>query len=274
MPGWNFADVWEVVAQQVPDATAQVQGDRRVTWREFDRRANGVAQALLDAGRRRSRTRSPSTSTTAPSTSSRCSPPSRPASRRSTRTTATRRRARLPLGQRRRASPSCSTAPSPSASSGIRDRVPAGASCGSGSTTAAAPCPEWATPYEAAAAAGTDGRRSTAPWGRDGDHLLLLYTGGTTGMPKGVMWRQDDLFRSLVGTFIPTVRDAEPDLAAHPRRRARRPASIGMPACPLMHGTGCFTQLIVLSRRRLHGHPREPQPRRRGAARHRSSARR
>ena len=50
------------------------------------------------------------------------------------------------------------------------------------------------------------------PWGRDGDHLLLLYTGGTTGMPKGVMWRQDDLFRSLVGTFIPAVRDAEPDL--------------------------------------------------------------
>ena len=30
MPGWNFADVWEVVAQQLPDATAQVQGDRRI----------------------------------------------------------------------------------------------------------------------------------------------------------------------------------------------------------------------------------------------------
>ena len=50
MSGWNFADVWEVVAQQVPDADAQVQGDRRVTWGEFDRRANGVAQTLLDAG--------------------------------------------------------------------------------------------------------------------------------------------------------------------------------------------------------------------------------
>ena len=110
------------------------------------------------------------------------------------------------------------------------------------------------------------------PWGRDGDHLLLLYTGGTTGMPKGVMWRQDDLFRSLVGTFIPAVRDAEPDLAAHPRRGHRRPASIGMPACPLMHGTGCFTQLIIMSGGGLHRHPREPQPRRRGAARPPSSA--
>src|SRR5690606_2640357 len=50
MSGWNFAEIWETVAQQVPDAQAQVQGDRRYTWAEFDRRANGVAQALLDAG--------------------------------------------------------------------------------------------------------------------------------------------------------------------------------------------------------------------------------
>ena len=50
MPGWNFADVWEVVAEQLPDAAAQVHGDRRVTWQEFDRRADGVARTLLDAG--------------------------------------------------------------------------------------------------------------------------------------------------------------------------------------------------------------------------------
>src|SRR6185503_10914594 len=50
MPGWNFADVWEVAAERLPDATALVHGDRRVTWAEFDRRADGVAKALLDAG--------------------------------------------------------------------------------------------------------------------------------------------------------------------------------------------------------------------------------
>ena len=50
MSGWSFADMWEVVAQQLPDAPAQIQGDRRISWVEFDRRANGVAQALLDAG--------------------------------------------------------------------------------------------------------------------------------------------------------------------------------------------------------------------------------
>ena len=45
--GWNFADLWETVATQIPDALAQQQGDRSYTWAEFNRRANGVAAALL-----------------------------------------------------------------------------------------------------------------------------------------------------------------------------------------------------------------------------------
>jgi hypothetical protein len=50
MPGWNFADVWETVAELTPDASCQIQGDRRLTWGETDRRANGVARTLLDRG--------------------------------------------------------------------------------------------------------------------------------------------------------------------------------------------------------------------------------
>jgi acyl-CoA synthetase (AMP-forming)/AMP-acid ligase II len=50
MPGWNFADVWEAIAEQIPDAPALVHGDRRVTWTELDRRADGVAATLLDRG--------------------------------------------------------------------------------------------------------------------------------------------------------------------------------------------------------------------------------
>ncbi len=48
--GWNFADVWERVAERVPDALAQRQGDREYTWAEFDRRADGIAATLLAAG--------------------------------------------------------------------------------------------------------------------------------------------------------------------------------------------------------------------------------
>src|SRR5438046_9625847 len=48
--GWNFADVWEAITDVQPDKPATVQGDRRHTWAELDRRADGVARALLDAG--------------------------------------------------------------------------------------------------------------------------------------------------------------------------------------------------------------------------------
>ena len=50
MPGWNIAEVWEAVADVQPDAPAQVHRDRRLTWKEFDRRADGVAAAFLELG--------------------------------------------------------------------------------------------------------------------------------------------------------------------------------------------------------------------------------
>jgi fatty-acyl-CoA synthase len=106
------------------------------------------------------------------------------------------------------------------------------------------PCPEWAVPYDEAAAAGTD-EPVQGPWGRDGDHLLMLYTGGTTGMPKGVMWRQDDLFRNLAGSLNPRFREDPVDYGVVDAGIGG-PGFVGLPACPLMHGTGMFTQLILL----------------------------
>ena len=50
MGNWNFADMWEVVADDLPDAPCLIHGDDRRTWSEVDRRADGVAQHLLDAG--------------------------------------------------------------------------------------------------------------------------------------------------------------------------------------------------------------------------------
>jgi fatty-acyl-CoA synthase len=105
-------------------------------------------------------------------------------------------------------------------------------------------CPEWAIPYEEAAH--SHAGRVVAPWGRDGDQLLMTYTGGTTGMPKGVMWRQDDLFRTLVAQMNPVYKTGDADLAIV-RQQVKVAGPVGMPACPLMHGTGLYTQLIVLS---------------------------
>ena len=50
MLAWNFATVWETIADSSPDAPALVQGERTVSWRDFDRRADGLARYLLDAG--------------------------------------------------------------------------------------------------------------------------------------------------------------------------------------------------------------------------------
>src|SRR5207245_4383516 len=50
------------------------------------------------------------------------------------------------------------------------------------------PCPSWAEAYETAATAAGPGH-TRSQWGRSGDDLMITYTGGTTGPPKGVMWR-------------------------------------------------------------------------------------
>jgi 3-oxocholest-4-en-26-oate---CoA ligase len=103
-------------------------------------------------------------------------------------------------------------------------------------------CPDWAVPYESAVATPTE--RVRAPWGRSGDDLLLMYTGGTTGMPKGVMWRQDDLLGVLDAANrkrLPPEQDlsvvGERTLKAGPRN---------LPAAPLMHGTGQFNAISNL----------------------------
>ena len=142
-----------------------------------------------------SRTRSPSTSTTRRSTSSRRSARSRPGWRSSTRTTATPPTSWSTCGTTPTSSPSCSTARSPSASTSCAPACRASAR-GCGSTTGTGRARTGPSPYEAAAGrvAGGPRRRAVGSLRRP---PVLLYTGGTTGLPKGVMWRQDDLFGAL-----------------------------------------------------------------------------
>src|SRR5262249_33924004 len=53
-----------------------------------------------------------------------------------------------------------------------------------------------AVPYEDALAAASPARDFEP---RSPDDLYLLYTGGTTGVPKGVMWRAEDIFFAALG---------------------------------------------------------------------------
>jgi len=93
--------------------------------------------------------------------------------------------------------------------------------------------------YEAVA--NTD--RPARPVPRSGDDHLFLYTGGTTGMPKGVMWRQADLYQRLAGGGLmppPQSLDELRAVVADPPMPIR--ALVGP---PLMHGTGWFTAVIA-----------------------------
>jgi acyl-CoA synthetase (AMP-forming)/AMP-acid ligase II len=112
------------------------------------------------------------------------------------------------------------------------------------------PVPDWAVDYETVVATTPTHRPVKAPWGRSGDDILMLYTGGTTGMPKGVMWRQDELFCAMgqggnVLTGIPPIESVDEIPARLADETNYRP--VGMAASPLMHGTGQFGALTSLT---------------------------
>jgi 3-oxocholest-4-en-26-oate---CoA ligase len=99
-------------------------------------------------------------------------------------------------------------------------------------------------PAVAFADAEADGSPERGFPARSGDDQFIIYTGGTTGMPKGVMWRQEDLFFSGLGGGAPT---GEP--VRKPQELAERVAAGGsgitfFPTPPLMHGTSTLTSFI------------------------------
>jgi acyl-CoA synthetase (AMP-forming)/AMP-acid ligase II len=77
---------------------------------------------------------------------------------------------------------------------------------------------------------------------RSPDDLFIIYTGGTTGMPKGVMWRHEDLFFAGMSGGNPMGQPAKrPEDVAEVAKTGSGAAI--MPAPPLIHGAaqlGCF----------------------------------
>ncbi len=65
------------------------------------------------------------------------------------------------------------------------------------STTPEAEVPEGSVDYDTALAEASAEPDRTVE--RTGDDLYIIYTGGTTGMPKGVVWRQEDAFFACIG---------------------------------------------------------------------------
>jgi acyl-CoA synthetase (AMP-forming)/AMP-acid ligase II len=243
MTNWNYADVWETVADVQPDLLAVTQGDRNLSWREFDRGADGIAQFLLDQDVVQ-QDKVGVYLYNCPEYLQTCF--------------AAIKIGLVPVNTNYRygdeeLSYLWSNADAVAVVfhgvfveriERIRDRVP-GVRAWLWVDDGNGPCPDWATPYDEAAKSATT--RVTAPWGRSGDDLLMIYTGGTTGMPKGVMWRQDDLFARLI-TAGSRQYPLEGDLDDVRRSLTATPSTVALlPACPLMHGTGWFTTNTCLA---------------------------
>ena len=238
--GWNFADVWEHIADRFPQAPCLVGHGHRRTWAEVDRRADGIAASLIAAGAVRQDKVAHYLYNCPEFLESMF---------------AMFKASLVPVNTNYRYAHDELVYLWDNADvvavvfhgcfaeriETIRHELPAIRSWlwvddGSGA------CPSWATPYEEPAT--TAPGRVRPPWGRSGDDLYLLYTGGTTGMPKGVMWRQRDIIGAVDG---PTKRPlpTEVDWAAFDAKVVK-PGPVNLPAAPLMHGTGSFNAMSNL----------------------------
>jgi 3-oxocholest-4-en-26-oate---CoA ligase len=234
MPGWNFAAVWDGIAQIVPDRDAIVCGERHVTWAEFSERASRLAwhlqtDAHVVAGDKIAidlTNRPEYLETFYAAMKLGCTP--------------------VNVNFRYRAKELHYLLDNSDAKAVVH-----GPEFTKVVKAAAKQIPkpwrplllEAGAPYERALASAAP-PRGWSPRPPDGDDLIFLYTGGTTGMPKGVMWRNDDLYVALWVSAHPDAPEPpDPFVAA----RAGKRAATLLPAAPLMHGTGLFASLGALA---------------------------
>ena len=240
---WNYADVFEAIAATVPDRPCQVCGDRTVTWGDFDRRVSALAADLVAGGLGHQAKVSCYLYNGVEYLEV---------------VVAAFKAAMVPVNTNFRYGPDEIVYLFDNADveavvfhaafgellEQIRDRLP-GVKRWYVVADASGQGPEWAVPYETVVDPGAAAPVVT----RSGDDLLLLYTGGTTGIPKGVMWRQDDLFNVLGAGGNPFAGTGPAaDIAEVVARVATAESPpVMLVACPLMHGTGQFSALIAMT---------------------------
>ena len=85
------------------------------------------------------------------------------------------------------------------------------------------------------------------------DDLLIIATGGTTGLPKGVMWRHEDIWRKqklCEGNALAPLKLKEhpADIDEHIANVLKMPAPTPfVPLSPLMHGAGLMMSILMLA---------------------------
>jgi len=231
-PTLNLADLWELVVPHVADRTALVVDDRATTYAELEERGNRLADVLAGAG-------------VGEGDHVGCSLCNCPAYL-ETMIAAFKLRA-VPVNVNYRYVADelrylCADADLKAIVhdvefaerlAGVRDALPQlglALSVGDGGD------------YEAALAPASPDQREVQ---RSGDDRYIVYTGGTTGMPKGVEWRQEDAFYSCFGggdwmRINPIHRPEEVV------ERLQEQQVVFFPIAPLMHGAAQWTVWSML----------------------------
>ena len=81
---------------------------------------------------------------------------------------------------------------------------------------------------------------------RSPDDIFIIYTGGTTGHPKGVMWRHEDIWRTLGGGIDFITGEPLEDEWAQSRQGAEGNGMVRMAPAPLIHGAAMVATLACL----------------------------
>jgi acyl-CoA synthetase (AMP-forming)/AMP-acid ligase II len=246
----HFASVWEAIADDQPDEIALVQGDRELTWRAYEDRASRLAAALRAAGVGRD---------DAVALYLRNCPEYA-----ETTYAATKNRA-VPVNVNYRYLDDelleilhDAEARAVVFHSGLADRIARVATraghvriwievadpAGSADSPPGTRLP--AVRYEDLIA----GHEPAPRISRSDDDHWLLYTGGTTGRPRGVVYRVGTLVTKFLGQLPPMLGLApvtEPARALDVARtlRAEGRGYVALPACPLMHGVGQWRGVLM-----------------------------
>jgi fatty-acyl-CoA synthase len=244
----HFSFLWEQVADAIPEAPAVIQGARAVSWRDYDARAGRLAQAFLDAGL---------------GVHSKVGMYLYNAPEYCETNFAAMKIRGIPVNVNYRYLDDelaylldNSDSEALVFHSSLGDRVARVAprmpklkllvEVDDGPTPDGTRGVGGAVPYELL-------QRQLAPAARvtpQGDEIYMFYTGGTTGMPKGVMYSLADFTEFFLKTYPQMVGLAPvpsasvlPGLARELRAAGR--ATVAMSGPPLMHGTGCWLGMMV-----------------------------